>query len=91
MNLNLTKSSCNLNFRIGPLAGIAPATLRFRCRILNSNPFRLFFMHFRLKEPFSKKIQEQGFADHSNQTVQLRTEIKTPPGFIPILGYGIIN
>lgn len=34
---------------------------------------------FQAEGAIFQKIQEQGFAGHPNQTVQLRTEIKIPP------------
>lgn len=34
---------------------------------------------FQAEGAIFQKIQEQGFAGHPNQTIQLRTEIKIPP------------
>jgi hypothetical protein len=36
-------------------------------------------LEFQAEGAIFQKIQEQGFAGHPNQTVQLRTEIKIPP------------
>ena len=46
--------------------------------VLDANQIHLVW-EFQAEGAIFQKIQEQGFAGHPNQTVQLRTEIKIPP------------